>query len=157
MKLLTLVLLVTLTLLSCSSEKVRLSPLQSSINASSSSSAEEVRFPETFTEKTGKVFYASELSSHMSTIPKFRNSALNVEVNNLKFQVKEYVYAVGSYNLVGQERALAQVEKSYKKIQSLRKYLTPQDDEVINRYLVRIKSNIAQLEALSKAERDKKP
>ncbi len=148
MKFLTLVTLLII-LASCSSEKVTLSPIQASLTTDSLM-ATRVGLPAQFTEKTGKIFYASELSSHMATFPKFRNSALNEEVNDLKFHVKEYVYAVQAYNLVGQERALEQVEKSYKKIQKLRRFLSPSDDESINRYLVRIKNNIAHLEALSR-------
>ncbi len=147
MKFLTSVITLLTFLVSCSSEKVTLSPIQSSMDAASAS---RERTGGNFTEKSGKIFYASELSSHMSTFPKFRNSALNEEVGDLKFHVKEYVYAVQAYNLVGQERALEKVESSYKKIQKLRRYLSPSDDEVINRYLVRIKSNIAQLELLSR-------
>lgn len=149
MKFLTLVITLLTFLVSCSSEKVTLSPIQSSIDAASAVAA-GTGVGGKFTEKSGKIFYASELSSHMSTFPKFRNSALNDEVRDLKFHVKEYVYAVHAYNLVGQERALEKVESSYKKIQKLRRYLSPSDDEVINRYLVRIKSNIAQLELLSR-------
>lgn len=147
MKFLTSVITLLTFLVSCSSEKVTLSPIQSSMDAASAS---RERTGDNFTEKSGKIFYASELSSHMSTFPKFRNSALNEEVGDLKFHVKEYVYAVQAYNLVGQERALEKVESSYKKIQKLRRYLSPSDNEVINRYLVRIKSNIAQLELLSR-------
>lgn len=152
MKFFVVLTLLLFSLLSCSSENTALSPLQNSVNSAGSSP--EVKNPaQNFQKKSGKIFYASELSSQMSTIPQFNNSALNQEVNNLKFHVKEYVYAVGSYNLVGQNRALAEVEKSYKKIQKLRRFLNPSDNEVINRYLVRIKSNISQLEELSKNDR----
>lgn len=133
--------------MSCSSEKITLSPVYESLSEKNDTSK---RFPDTFTDKTGQVFYASELSSHISTFPKFKNTSLNKEVSVLKYNIKEYIYAVQAYNLVGQETALNNIEKSYRKIQGLRRYLNKTDDEVINRYLVRIKSNISQLESLKK-------
>lgn len=133
-------------LLSCSSEKVTLSPIYNSF--SNETPQKPTRFPDRFNDKTGEVFYASELLSHISTFPKFQNTALNDEVIHLKHNIKEYVYAVQSYNLTKQEKSLYNIEKSYKKIQRLRKYLNKNDDEIINRYLVRIKSNISQLQTL---------
>lgn len=141
-------LIFAILLSACSSEKITLSPVQESL-VSGSSIAVEKKFPQNFNQTTGRVFYASQLSSHIATFPKFKNSALNQEVATLKFHVKEYVYATESFNIVGQKSALGNLEKSYKKIQNLRKYLTVEDDEVINRYLVRIKSNVAQLQSLS--------
>lgn len=140
-----ILIIVVLALACCSSEKVTLSPVYESL-ASSKGSASGYT-PRAFTEKTGQVFYAGELTSLVSSFPKFENSALNKEVKALKYHVKEYVYAVESYNLVGQETAMRNIEKSYKKIQKLRKYLSVNDDEVVNRYLVRMKSNLSQLEA----------
>ncbi len=138
-----------LLLSSCSTEKISVSPISENLN-NSKSQININTFPGRFNNKTGTDFYSSELSNQISTFPKFENSALNQEVSQLKFYVKEYVYAVQAYNLVGQENSLFNIEKSYKKIQKLRKYLNTTDDEVINRYLVRIKSNISQLESLKK-------
>ncbi|MDO5616968.1 MAG: hypothetical protein Q4G16_12300 [Cruoricaptor ignavus] len=133
---------------SCSTEKVTLSPMYDGLAFSNVNSGKAKISVNNLSEKTGQVFYASELTAHVSSFPKFGNTALNSEVTNLKFYVKEYVYAMQAHNLVGQEKALYNLEKSYKKIQKLRKYLSTEDDEVINRYLVRIKSNVGQLEAL---------
>lgn len=135
---------------SCSTEKLSLSPISETLNNSKAAPVNINTFPGKFTTKTGTDFYSAELSNQISTFPKFKNSALNAEVSKLKFYVKEYVYAVQAYNLVGQESAFYNIEKSYKKIQKLRKYLNTSEDEVINRYLVRIKSNISQLESLKK-------
>lgn len=141
---------ILLAVTSCSTEKLSLSPISQSINDSKAIPVNLNTFPGTFTAKTGIEFYSAELSNQISTFPRFQNSALNAEVSKLKFNVKEYVYAVQSFNIVGQESALFNIEKSYRKIQQLRKYLSTPEDEVINRYLVRIKSNISQLESLKK-------
>ena len=147
MKIFSFLLIVFITV-SCSSEKISLSPVYD--NLSSSNSVSIKKFPDKFNEKTGQIFYTSELSSQISTFPKFENTALNKEVSKLKYHIKEYVYAIEAYNLVGQENSIGEIEKSYRKIQKLRKFLKPKDDDVINRYLVRIKSNITQLESIKK-------
>ena len=85
----------------------------------------------------------------MSTFPKFKNSAVNDEVAVLKKYIKDYVYALQVYNIDEKAQALDRVERSYKKIQKLRNFLNSDDDNVINRYLVRIKSNIAKLESIN--------
>jgi len=103
-----------------------------------------------FQDQTDAVFYSSELTNAMSTFPKLQNTAVNLEVARLKKGVRNYVYALQQYNIDARKDALDDVEKSYKKIQRLRKFLNKDDDDVINRYLVRIKSNITKLEALNK-------
>lgn len=135
---------------SCSSEKVTLSPLYNSV-ADGKSLNEAGKSPQN-RDRKAEIFYASELVNHLSTMPKFTNDALNREVGVLKFNVKEFVYAVEAYNLTGRERSLANIAKSYRKIQKMRSFLHPDENEVINRYLVRIKSNINNLEALTTAK-----
>ena len=49
------------------------------------------------------------------------------------------------YNMTGLKNAEKKFEKSYKNLQKLRKYLKREEDEVLNRYLVRIKTNMSQL------------
>lgn len=132
---------------SCSSEKVTLSPLYDSVAV-----GKPVLGSGTSTQgkdRKKEIFYASELVNHLSTMPKFKNDALNREVGVLKYNVKEFVYAVEAYNITARERSLANIAKSYRKIQKMRTFLHPDENEVINRYLVRIKSNINNLEALT--------
>ena len=132
-------------MISCSTEKLSLSPLYDSFN--NESNKKVVNLPAEFKNKSSELFYASELSNQVSSFPLFKNKLVNEEVNKLKYNIKDYIYAVQEYNLVGRENALNNIEKSYKKIQKLRKNLSADDNDVINRYLVRIKSNISQLEA----------
>lgn len=144
MKFFKLGILLFLIITSCSSEK-SLSPMRlSSINNESIPTNVLVAFQ----DKTGQIFYASELSSQISTFPKFQNSALNNEVANLKIYIKDYLDAVKDYDIIKQEQALHNYEKSYRKIQNLRKYLNKQDDEIINVYMVRIKNHIEKLNSV---------
>ncbi len=134
---------------SCSSEKVSLSPLYDAIIGNRS----DVRaMPTDIKTKNKAVFYASQLTTQISTIPNFKSDVVNKEITSLKSSIRNYVYAVQDYNLIARRRSLRKVENSYKKIQELRKYLSPDEDDTINRYLVRIKSNISQLESLQKTE-----
>lgn len=133
---------------SCTSEKVTLSPMYDGIESLPNRNSKN--FIQTYRDKTGEIFYASELISSISSFPKFKNSALNNEVSILKMNIKEYVYAVKNYNLLEQERYMNKIEKSYRKIQGLRKHLNASDDDVINHYLVKIKSNLYQLKSINK-------
>lgn len=133
------------SLASCSTEKITFSPVGG--NLSSLNSATPLN--RNFKEKSDVVFYSSELTNQMSTFPKFKNSAVNEEVAVLKKYIKDYVYALQVYNIDEKAQALDRVERSYKKIQKLRNFLNSDDDNVINRYLVRIKSNIAKLESIN--------
>lgn len=128
---------------SCSSEKLSLSPVY---NSSGNTPQTKIILAGS-QNKSSELFYASELTNQMASFPTFSNTGINTEVTKLKYQVKEYVYAVQEYNLSARTKALTNIEKSYRKIQKLRPYLQSDENETINRYLVRIKSNISKLEA----------
>lgn len=49
------------------------------------------------------------------------------------------------YDVKNLDKAERQFESSYKKLQKLRKFLSKDEDEVLNRYLVRIKINMSQM------------
>jgi len=93
------------------------------------------------------IVYASSISNLVSTFPKFRNDAVNREVGTLKNSLTDYLTAIRNFNLSDKHKSLETFEKAYKKIQKLRKFLISDDDEVLNRYMVKIKTNINLLEA----------
>ncbi|WP_449401543.1 hypothetical protein [Chryseobacterium wanjuense] len=64
----------------------------------------------------------------------------------MKYSLQNYLYAIDANNASGKNRAIKNFEKSYKKIQKLRENLNKDDDEVLNRYLVRLKTNISAIE-----------
>jgi hypothetical protein len=133
------ILLLLLTL-SCSSEKINLSPIGDPLVGSTGKNP-------TFTLEQRKniIFYSSELTNMMATFPKFRNDAVNREVLNLKSYIKDYIGAIKEFNVNRINNSERKFEKSYKKLQLLRKFLNTEDDEVLNRYLVRIKINMSNL------------
>lgn len=133
--------LVLFVSVSCSVEKVNLSPIGSSLSGGGSS-ANEIKYG----IKKEMIIYSSEITNLVATFPKFRNDAVNAEVKNLKFHLKDYIGSMEAFNMNGLNMSKRQYEKSYKKIQNLRKYLSHDDDMVLNRYLVRIKTNMTLLE-----------
>ncbi len=99
-----------------------------------------------------KIVYASTISNLISTFPKFKNDALNSEVKLLKKNLTDYLTAMQTYSVKEKKEAIKQFEDSYKKIQKLRKFINLDDDQILNRYLVKIKTNISLLEAIDHKE-----
>ncbi len=93
------------------------------------------------------IVYASSISNLVSTFPKFRNDAVNREVSALKTSLTSYLNATRDFNVSGKRKSMDDFEKYYKKIQKLRKFMTKDDDDVLNRYMVKIKTSINLLEA----------
>ncbi|WP_027376037.1 hypothetical protein [Kaistella palustris] len=126
--------------LSCSVEKINLSPVGA---AAYESTAKSPAY--SLTEKQNLIVYSSEITNLLATFPKFRNDAVNREVIRLSYYLKDYIGAIEEHNKKGLEKSTANFEKSYKKLQTLRRYLNKDEDEVLNRYLVRIKTNLSQI------------
>ncbi len=93
------------------------------------------------------IVYASSISNLISTFPKFSNDAVNREVAALKNSLSDYLQAIREFNQSSKHKSLEDFEKNYKRIQKLRKFMVQDDDEVLNRYMVKIKTNINLLEA----------
>lgn len=99
----------------------------------------------TLAERKNLIFYSSEITNLIASFPKFSNDAINKEVVNLKYHLRDYIGSMEEYNRTGLKKAEKKFEKSYKNLQKLRKYLKKEEDEVLNRYLVKIKTNMSQL------------
>lgn len=99
-----------------------------------------------------RITYSSTISNLVSTFPKFKNVAVNNQVRELKQNLTNYLYAIQTSNAKEKKKSLKSFEDNYKSIQKLRKHLKTDDDQVLNRYLVKIKTNISLLEAVEKSE-----
>lgn len=99
-----------------------------------------------------RITYSSTISNLVSTFPKFKNVAVNNQVRELKQNLTNYLYAIQTSNAKEKKKSLKSFEDNYKSIQKLRKYLKSDDDQVLNRYLVKIKTNVSLLEAVEKSE-----
>ena len=135
-------LIISLLALSCSAEKINLSPVGNSILENGVGNTGYG-----YHERKNLIVYSSEITNLISSFPKFRNDAVNSEVSKLKYHLKDYIGAMENYNMNGLNIAQRNFEKSYKKLQKLRKYLNSDEDQVLNRYLVRIKTNMTFMES----------
>ena len=125
--------LLLLALFSCSAEKINLSPVGQTSGRNGIYS---------YSERKNLIVYSSEITNLITSFPKFKNDAVNAEVVNLKFYLKDYIGAMEAYNINGLNNSQRNFERSYKKLQKLRRFLNQDDDQVLNRYLVRIKTNM---------------
>ncbi|RST26206.1 hypothetical protein EIZ46_07410 [Chryseobacterium lacus] len=144
-KILFYALIICFTLTNCAVEKFNMSPLNSTISTGNDSGSLESRLGKAMQNNVN----AAEITNLISTFPKFRNDGVNLEVSRLKQHLQNYLYAYGAYDINGKNRNLREIERTYKKIQRLRQYLNKDEDEIINRYLVRLKTNLSELESAS--------
>ena len=138
-------LIICFTLTNCAVEKFNMSPLNSTISTGNDSGSLESRLGKAMQNNVN----AAEITNLISTFPQFRNDGVNLEVSRLKQHLQNYLYAYGAYDINGKNRNLREIERTYKKIQRLRQYLNKDEDEIINRYLVRLKTNLSELESAS--------
>ncbi len=129
------------SLISCTTENINLSPVSSPADLKDDIAAYS------FDDKKRVIVYSSEITNLISSFPKLKNDAVNREFVRLSSYLKEYIAALEAKEVRRQKRALKNVEQSYKSLQKLRPYLTKSDDEVLNRYLVRIKTNLSRLQS----------
>jgi hypothetical protein len=139
------VLLIIITT-SCATEKPNFSPLSNSFYSESKGSDSEKGAKKSIEINIKENVNASEISNLIATFPQFKNTALNTEITTLKYSLQNYLYAIDANNKSGKNKAIKDFEKSYKKIQKLRESLNNDDNEVLNRYLVRLKTNISVIE-----------
>lgn len=130
---------------SCASEKPNFSPVDAFFGGGTASVNESKSNKNSSFNVKANV-NASELSNLISTFPKLKNTAVNSEVVNLKGYLQNYLYALNDGSKKSQKTALKGYESSYKRLQKLRKYLNKTDDEVLVRYLARIKTNLTLIE-----------
>ncbi|KMQ63493.1 hypothetical protein ACM40_01435 [Chryseobacterium sp. BLS98] len=135
-----------LIITSCATEKLNLSPLSNNFYSETKGSDSDRGAKKGFDINLKENVNASEISNLISTFPKFKNNSLNEEITSLKYSLQNYLYAIDANNPAGKNRSIKSFEKSYKKIQKLRQQLDKDDDEVLNRYLVRLKTNISVIE-----------
>ena len=136
-----------LLLVSCSVEKVSVSPATALLS--------EVSY-DTFTNaaddietKIEFINYSSEINNaFQNSLISFSKKEVNEEVSALKFTISEYLYAVKEHNTIGKEKSFFNYEKSYKKLQKLKNKLNPEEQDTLNRFLVKTKTNITLIESL---------
>lgn len=132
--------------ISCATEKPSTSPTRNLLTNISETTPSNIN--RSISNDLDLMRYSAEITNSFANSKPCSNKNINEEVATLKFNVNEYLYAVKEYNTVGKERALYNYEKSYKKIQKLKNKLPEYEQEVLNRLLVNIKTNITLIESL---------
>ena len=136
-----------LLLVSCGIEKVSVSPATALLSeVSYDTFADAANGIET---KIEFINYSSEINNaFQNSLISFSKKEVNEEVSALKFTISEYLYAVKEHNTIGKEKSFFNYEKSYKKLQKLKNKLNPEEQDTLNRFLVKIKTNITLIESL---------
>ncbi|MCW3161990.1 hypothetical protein [Chryseobacterium oryctis] len=130
---------------SCATEKINFSPLSNNFYSESKGDTDK-KSSKSIDINIKENVNASEISNLISSFPKFKNTDINEEITELKYSLQNYLYAIDAGNNSGKNRAIKSFENAYKKIQKKRENLSKDDDEVLNRYLVRLKTNINVIE-----------
>lgn len=131
---------------SCSVEKVNLSPITGVISQVGVITPEKVM--EGIEHQSKFVLYSSEITNSFRSVEDLSDKKVNIEVSNLKFYVTEFLYATKVHNTVARERALYKYEKYYKKVQNMKDKLSDEEQEILNRFLVKVKTNISLMVSL---------
>lgn len=131
---------------SCSVEKVNLSPTTQTLSNININTPEKV-FKEIKAD-TNFVKYSSEITNSFSSVTYFSTKEVNKEIYELKFFISEYLYTIQEHNTVGKEKAFYNYEKSYKKLQKFKNRLPIEEQEILNRFLVNIKTNISLINSI---------
>jgi len=137
---------IVLMITSCATEKPNFSPLSTSFYSNTKGSDSNKNIFSSVDATVKENTTAAEISNLIATFPSFNNNALNDEITVLKYSLQNYLYAVGINNTSGKKKAIRNFERSYKKVQKLRKSLNNDENEILNRYLVRIKTNVSVIE-----------
>ena len=133
---------------SCSVEKVNLSPLSNSFTSYSLSS----NLVENSSKSFDKVNYLSEITNTLSEFPTFSVQNLNAEIYKMKLYISDYIYAIKQNDNANKTKAYKNFTTTYKNIQNLKSNLTPEEIELLNRYLVKIKTNISLIDSIDITE-----
>lgn len=146
MKLKVLGLGICFLMMSCSVEKVNLSPTTSALSDTKNISPQ--RLSKDINHNIDFIKYSSEITNTLSLRNDFSNKEVNKTFADLKFNITEYIYAIREHNTVGKEKAYYNYENSYKKIQKQKSKLTPENQEILNRILVNVKTNLNLISSL---------
>lgn len=126
---------------SCSVEKAGISPTTNLVAVQDNASKNT-----NFGKNIEWARYASEITNAFETIRPFSEKEMNDGVSELKFYTSEYLYAIQEHNMVGREKAYYKYEQVYKKLQKNKRKLNEEEQEILNRFLVNIKTNMSLIE-----------
>lgn len=136
--------LVTL-MLSCTSDK-----LNTSIVLERSSLTPQQSLRHSIIDDVTDIYtvqYSLRLNATLDSFPILKVDHIDKEIKRLKFYATEIMYALKEQNPKGREKAQYHFQQTYQKIQRLKTKLDPDQQELLNRYLTRVKTDISLLES----------
>lgn len=138
-------LFLSIILHSCAIENVNFSPMSNGFT--NSYTAKE--FANDTEKNVELIKYTSELTNTISEIPLFKNDILNAEISSLRKTIEQYVNAIKQDDMILKKNAYIKYQQSYKKIQLNKKLASAEEQELLNRFLVKIKTNIALIDTFN--------
>ncbi|MDO4762821.1 MAG: hypothetical protein Q4A00_00340 [Flavobacteriaceae bacterium] len=135
-----------LLIVSCSVEKVNLSPTSDLLVDIDKKTP--INFSNSAEKKLKFIRYSSEITNAFSSVSHFSKKEVNDEISTLRHHISEYIYAVKEHNQDGEEKAHSHFKKSYTKLQEFKSLLNEDEKEVLNRFLVNIKTNVSHIASL---------
>jgi len=96
-----------------------------------------------------KVKYISDISEIISFFPNFHSHDIDTEIRELRVALQYYIYSTIDGDNNRKKNSYKDYAKSYNQLQKLKEQLDRDEDvELINQYLIRIKTSVNSLEYL---------
>jgi len=98
---------------------------------------------------TEKVKYIYDISEMISVFPNFHSPDIDTEIRELKIALQYYIYSTIEGDGNRKRESYKSYAKSYNQLQRLKNHLEHDEDvELINQYLIRIRTSVNSLEYL---------
>ncbi|EKB60291.1 hypothetical protein [Bergeyella zoohelcum] len=136
-------LLVFLSFYSCSVEHVSKSPMNSAF--AQVSVAPILTTVKAIPEELEINAELARLTNTAASITYVKNQGINKEIDLLKLNIQNFVYAYQAYNVQGQKRYMKQIQNSYKRIYISKTKMNEDEFLKLNHCLVKIKGSLAEL------------
>ena len=124
---------------SCSVEKENLSPTKSIFDEIQSYTPKNIQ---------QEIENQSNFTNSFKEVKNLSYPAINPEIYNLQFYITEFIYATQAYNDIDKEKAFSKYEKAYKKVQKLKNKLPDEEQQRLNQFLVKVKTNMSLIETI---------
>ena len=131
---------------SCSVEKENLSPTTSIFDEIQSYTPKNIQ--REIENQSNFILYSSEITNSFKAVKNLSYPIINSEISNLQFYITEFIYATQAYNHIDKEKAFSKYEKAYKKVKKLKNKLPDEEQQRLNQFLVKVKTNMSLIETI---------
>ena len=130
---------------SCSVEKENLSPTTSIFDEIQSYTPKNIQ--QEIENQSNFILYSSEITNSFKAVKNLSYPIINSEISNLQFYITEFIYATQASH-IDKEKAFSKYEKAYKKVQKLKNKLPDEEQQRLNQFLVKVKTNMSLIETI---------